>query len=47
MCSCLFIEMNQTAHISLQILSMSKSADPKVQRQNQTGCATNLLARPA
>ena len=35
MCSCLFIEMNQTAHISLQIPIMSNST----QRQKPTGCA--------
>jgi len=29
MCSCLFIEMNQTAHISLQILAISKSVETK------------------
>ncbi len=33
--SCLFIEMNQTAHISLQIPSMSKSVAQKGPRQNQ------------
>ena len=34
--------MNQTAHISLQILSVSKSVETKV-----TGCALTCLARPA
>ena len=29
MCSCLFIEMNQTAHISLQIPSISNSVETK------------------
>ncbi|WP_298572053.1 hypothetical protein, partial [uncultured Aliiroseovarius sp.] len=31
----MFIEMNQTAHISLQIPSMSKSVEQKAPRQNQ------------
>ena len=34
--------MNQTAHISLQLLSISKSVETKV-----TGCALTSLARPA
>jgi hypothetical protein len=37
MCSCLFIEMNQTAHISLQIPSISNNVGtqfPEPQRQN-------------
>jgi hypothetical protein len=34
--------MNQTAHISLQILSNSKSVETKM-----TGCALTYLARPA
>ena len=34
--------MNQTAHISLQKLSISKSVETKV-----TGCALTSLARPA
>ena len=42
MCSCLFIEMNQTAHISLQILSISNSVETK-----STGSAISLLAQPA
>ena len=42
MCSCLFIEMNQTAHISLQNIPFSKSVET-----NKTGCARFFLARPA
>ncbi len=34
--------MNQTAHISLQILSISNNVETKV-----TGCALTCLARPA
>ncbi len=34
--------MNQTAHISLQILAISKSVETKL-----TGCANSYLARPA
>ena len=34
--------MNQTAHISLQILSISNSVETK-----STGCALSLVARPA
>jgi len=34
--------MNQTAHISLQILSISNSVETKI-----TGCALSCLARPA
>ncbi len=42
MCSCLFIEMNQTAHISLQILAISKSVETKSNRMRP-----NFPARPA
>ncbi len=42
MCSCLFIEMNQTAHISLQILAISKSVETKSNWMRR-----NFLARPA
>src|SRR5699024_8054261 len=33
--------MNQTAHISLQILAISKSVRPRPQRQNQPTALTN------
>ena len=41
-CSCLFIEMNQTAHISLQIFAISKSVETK-----STRSASFPLAHPA
>jgi hypothetical protein len=41
MCSCLFIEMNQTAHISLQILAISKSVETKSNRMRR-----NFLGAP-
>ena len=41
MCSCLSIEMNQTAHISLQILAISKSVETKSNRMRR-----NFLGAP-
>ena len=47
MCSCLFIEMNQTAHISLQCIQFSNSTGSKTPKTIKTQCAlTSWRARP-